>query len=213
MHTRCPEWLFGAGNELYSVSGLQRLEVSASCWCKVKFEISMGIRPNSTCPSEDGYIVLWLCPSVWRCPFLHDNLKVFKDVIYQQIHRFPSFSCWVFSLWACLIYLRTSDFRVFHHMQVTSLSFTAIKFSFPIRPLRNPICFRIVTLIFKIRGHKGQIWFPEYNSKSFRPINLKLGTLTDTSLGLGKMHTHVGSAIMNFLVTECKKVKISQLAP
>ena len=40
------------------------------------------------------------------------------------------------------------------------------------------------------RGHKGQIRFPEHNSRSIRAINLKLGT--DTHCGWGKIPIHFG---------------------
>ena len=55
----------------------------------------------------------------------------------------------------------------------------------------------------------GQIQFPEHNSKCFRAkcfraINLKLGT--DAWPGLGEMSIHLGVAILNFGVPECKKV-------
>ncbi len=48
-------------------------------------------------------------------------------------------------------------------------------------------------------GQKGQIWFPDHNSRCFRTINLKL--VTATCLGSGKMHVH-------FEATECQDVKI-----
>ena len=56
--------------------------------------------------------------------------------------------------------------------------------------MRKPICFEVVTLIFKVTGHKGQIQFPGDNLKSFRAINLKLSS--DTCPGLGKMLVHFG---------------------
>ena len=48
--------------------------------------------------------------------------------------------------------------------------------------------------------HKGQIWFPEHNSKSFRPVNLKLGT--ETWSRVSQVVNWFGGSHIEFWVTE-----------
>ena len=66
-------------------------------------------------------LLTWCIQAEQLCVWL-GSVRVNRDVIFQQIRGFPSFSCRVFSLWACLIQLSNSDFRVFGHMPITSLS-------------------------------------------------------------------------------------------
>ena len=82
------------------------------------------------------------------------------------------------------------------------LTIISLVYCFPIGPGNAYWCWGF-DLDFQC--HKARIQFPEHNSKRFGAINLILDS--DTCWRSGKMPNHFGVAILNFWITECKKVK------
>ena len=73
--------------------------------------------------------------------------------------------------------------------------------------MRKPICFGVMILIFDVTEvAKVKFGFQGIIQKSFRAVNLKLGT--DTCLESGKMPIHLEVTGVKFGVTEGRRPKL-----
>ena len=107
-------------------------------------EISRGWRSPSEinpCPNHTRAVYMWLVRFIpvsgrWWAALgqlkgqpVHD-----RGVIFQWISGFLCFSCCVFSLRACLILLKNTDFHVFGQIQITGLHGPLSVFSIFVNP-------------------------------------------------------------------------------